>query len=378
MAFVVAATVVAIDALSADAPPGPDPAIGEAAKQNAALSKEQLAFNKQVHEEGKPRQAMIDELTGKVVNSQLASQDASTALAADYANYMKGTFRPVEGSLVSEAMKDPAAEAELAAAEAGAGVDQQFGVARQNKAREMASMGINPNSGRWNAATQGSLDTQAAVKADSMNKARVAGKGLSWAKRMDAAGLGRNLPSNQATSTGLALNAGNSAVANSAAGGINARADAGQLNQGYGGAVGANTSAGNLYLGQYDAQLKGYAAKQQADAALWGGIGQAAGMAYAKSSKKIKTNKQPIEDAEILKEVKTLPIEKWKYKKGEGDGGEHVGPYAEDVQSRFGDKAAPGGKMIDIISMVGINLAAIKALSKQVDKIERKISGVKK
>ena len=211
-----------------------------------------------------------------------------------------------------------------------------------------------------------------------MNKARVAGKGLSWAKRMDAAGLGRNLPSNQATSTGLALNAGNSAVANSAAGGINARADAGQLNQGYGGAVGANTSAGNLYLGQYDAQLKGYAAKQQADAALWGGIGQAAGMAYAKSSKKIKTNKQPIEDAEILKEVKTLPIEKWKYKKGEGDGGEHVGPYAEDVQSRFGDKAAPGGKMIDIISMVGINLAAIKALSKQVDKIERKISGVKK
>lgn len=374
---VVAGSFVADQLFGQDAPPGADPAIGESAKANAKVAADTLEFNKQVYAEGRPRQQMIDDLTGKVVNSQLKSQDQSNALAEDYANYMKGTFRPVEKSLVDEASKDTASEAELAASEAGAGVSQQFGAARQNKAREMAAMGINPNSGRWNSVTQESMDAEAAVKADAMNKARVAGRSLSWAKRMDAAGLGRNLPSNQATSAGLALTAGNSAVSNVAAGGINARADAGQMNSGFSGTVNANNSAGNLYLGQYDAQLKGYAAQQAADAAKWQGVGTAAGMMYAKSSKKLKTDKQPIEDAEILKEVKTLPVEKWKYKEGEGDGGEHVGPYAEDVQKKFGDRAAPGGKMVDIISMMGINLAATKALGKQVDKIERKIGRAK-
>lgn len=374
---VVAGSYIAGELFGPDAPPGADPAIGQSAQANAKVAADTLEFNKQVYAEGRPRQQMIDDLGKRVVESQIVSQDKSNALADDYAAYMKGTFRPVEKSLVDEASKDTGAEAEQAASEAGAGVSQQFGAARQNKAREMAAMGINPNSGRWNSATQGSMDTEAAVKADAMNKARVAGKGLSWAKRMDAAGLGRNLPSNQATSAGLALTAGNSAMANSAAGGINARADAGQMNQGFGGTVNANTAAGNLYLGQYDAQLKGYAAQQAADAAKWQGVGTAAGMMYAKSSKKLKTDKHPVEDAEILKEVKTLPVEKWKYKEGEGDGGEHVGPYAEDVAEKFGGKVAPGGKMIDVISMMGVTLAATKALAKQVDKIERKMNGRK-
>ena len=72
--------------------------------------------------------------------------------------------------------------------------------------------------------------------------------------------------------------------------------------------------------------------------------------------------------------MKNLPVEKWKYKEGEGDGGEHIGPYAEDVQKSMGDRVAPGGKVIDMISMMGVNLAATKALAKQVESLQSKMA----
>lgn len=379
-AAIIGAAVVS-SALAPDAPtiPGADPGVGQAANANAAVSKESLDFNKRVYEEGKPRQAAIDALGNRVVESQLKSQDQASALADDYANYMKGTFRPVEGAIVGEAMKNDVSQQEQAASEAGAGVDTQFEAGRANTARTMAAMGINPNSGRWGSINQGSVDQQAATKADAMNKARIATRGLNWSKRLDAASLGRNLPSSQATSAGLALTAGNSAVNNANAGAVNARADAGVVNQGFGTAVSANNSAGNLYLGNYDAQIKGYNAQQAYNASQSQGMGQLAGAAlsaYGKygSSKKIKTNKEDISDAEIVDEVKKLPVQKWDYKEGEGDGGTHIGPYAEDVKASFGDVAAPGGKAIDVISMMGINLAATKELAKQVESISSKMA----
>ncbi|OGT06100.1 MAG: hypothetical protein A2143_09230 [Gallionellales bacterium RBG_16_57_15] len=230
---------------------------------------------------------MIDDLGRRVSEGQIKAQDQAYALADDYEAYMKGTFRPVEKSLVDEAMKDQTSEAERLAGEAGAGVDQQFGVARANKAREMASMGINPNSGRWNAENQGSLDTQAAVKADSMNKTRTAGIQVGWAKRMDASSLGRNLSSNQAVSAGLGINAGTSAINSAAAGGINARANAGLMNQGFGGAQNAFSGASNAFSAVSGNQSKNAWAKHNADQenyqAVMNGIGTGYGMYKAGS-----------------------------------------------------------------------------------------------
>jgi hypothetical protein len=259
--------------------PAPDPAIGVAAQANAEVGREALAFNKQVYEDNKPRQALTDEYSIKAADASLASMDSSTALAKDYADYMKGTFRPVEGAIVGEAMKDTTGEQEQAATDAGAGVDTQFNAQRENTARGMASLGINPNSGKWATVNQQSGDQQAASKADAMNKARLATKQISWAKKMDAAGLGRNLPSSQATSAGLALTAGNSATANVGAGSAAANASAGLMNQGFNTSVGANTASGNLYLGQYDAQMRGYAANTAASGQASAGIGSAIGTA---------------------------------------------------------------------------------------------------
>ena len=337
--------------LAPDAPtiPGPDPGIGRAANANAEVARESLAFDKQKYAENQPRQKRIDDLGQQVVASQLKSQDQAGALAEDYANYMKGTFRPVEGAIVADAMKDDVSRQEQAASEAGAGVATQFETGRANTARTMASMGINPNSGRWASINQGSTDQQAAVQADAMNKARVVTRGIDWSKKLDAASLGRNLPSNQATSAGLALTAGNSAVNNAGAGAANARADAGVMNQGFNTAISGNNSSGNLYLGNYDARMKEYGAQKGVNDSNTQGIGQLVGAgisAYGKygSSKKIKTNKKDI--PEVLDKVANLPIQKWDYKEGEGDGGTHTGPYSEDVKKSFGDAAAPGGKTI--------------------------------
>ncbi|MCX7168734.1 MAG: hypothetical protein NTY41_00185, partial [Proteobacteria bacterium] len=61
------------------------------------------------------------------------------------------------------------------------------------------------------------------------------------------------------------------------------------------------------------------------------------------------------------------------YNNGVEDSGSHVGPYAEDVQKNFGNKAAPGGKKIDLVSMNGISLAVGKHNANRLDKIERKL-----
>ena len=61
----------------------------------------------------------------------------------------------------------------------------------------------------------------------------------------------------------------------------------------------------------------------------------------------------------VAEAVKATPVSSWRYKDGQGDGGAHVGPMAQNVRKTMGETAAPGGKQIDLISMNGISMAAI-------------------
>jgi hypothetical protein len=42
---------------------------------------------------------------------------------------------------------------------------------------------------------------------------------------------------------------------------------------------------------------------------------------------------------------------------------------AQDVKRNMGSKVAPGGKMIDLISMNGITMKAVQAVNKKVDRM---------
>lgn len=357
-------------------PPQPDPAIGQAAAANAEVGREALAFSKQVYEESKPRQAKYAELVDKVVTQQLQIGDQSAALSKDYADYMKGTFRPIEQALAEEAATAGGiTDQERRASEAGVDVSTSFEGAREAQKRDLQRIGVNPNSGAYLSADTSSRVLEAASRAQGMNNARDQAKNIGWAKKMDVANVGRNLPSSQATSAGIALNAGNAASANAAAPNTMANQNAAQHIAGFNTTVGANQAAGNLYLGQFGAQMSGYNAQQQADAEKWGGIGSAVGSgigAYAAlagiSSKKLKHKMEKVSEEVVLKGLKKLPVEKWDYKKGVADEKTHIGAYAEDFAETFG---VGDGKTINLIDAIGVNMLAIKGLSKQVDRIER-------
>lgn len=244
----------------------------DAARQNAALAKEQLDFTKQVYAEQKPMLQRAADTAYKVSEAQLASMAQNDAISKDYYDYQTGTFRPMEKAMVADAQNyDTAERRDAKANQAIADVGMQAEMARQAQMRGMQRRGVNPNSGAM-LDMQGAMGLQeAAMKANAGNKAREAVETQGWARKMDAASLGRNLASNQATSAGIALNAGNSAVGNAGTPLGQANSAAGMMQQGYSGAVSANNSAGNLFATAANASAQ--------DNGIWGALGGVAGAA---------------------------------------------------------------------------------------------------
>jgi hypothetical protein len=96
------------------------------------------------------------------------------------------------------------------------------------------------------------------------------------------------------------------------------------------------------------------------------------------SSKKLKHHKRPVSGKKVTEGLQRTPIGSWQYNKGVADGGEHMGPMAEDMHKQFGDKVAPGGKMLDAISLHGIALKVAQNNANRLDKIERKMGLTRK
>lgn len=297
--------------------PAPDPAIGQAQNKMADLAtKEYEDFMTNVWptmQEASAAQITNANQQIGIANEQVAldraAQEKQNAVAdqqleimrqqqriteAQYNRYMN-TFAPVEDSIVSDAMNyDTAGNRERLASEALGDVNAQFGIARENTKRNMASYGIDPTSGVYAGNINANDVTQAATAAAAATRARDAAIQLGWAKKMDAAGLGRGVFGNSATAAGLALAGGAgasnsfSAGVNSGAAGLNASSTAlnnGQIPisnasalgasyaQGYGSANNGWGGVGNLGLGSYGTQVNAWSAQRQADAqssAGWG------------------------------------------------------------------------------------------------------------
>lgn len=342
-----------------------------AALANAELSKESLAWYKEIYAEQAPARAAAAELATKVANQQLASSQQNDAISKDYYDYQKGTFRPLEEGIVADAKAyDTPERREAEAGTAVADVGMQAQLAREQNTRAQQRMGVNPNSGAATAMANTMSLGEAAAKAGAANTARKNVETIGAARKMDAASLGRNLASNSATSASVALNAGNSAVNNAGVPVSQAQSAAGMVGQGFQTAISGNSSAGQLY---------GQAAQTQANASggLFGDLATI-GMSAAKlwpSDKKTKKNIKPMSDEEALEAVENTPVSTWKYKKGEGDGGEHTGPMAQHVKKTMGEEAAPRGKALDPITMNGVTMAGMAALSRKVDKLSKKLEG---
>lgn len=256
----------------------------EAAQVMAGLGREQLAFAKDQYNRSAP-------VLEAIANQQMAAQNEQMGQARDYYNYMRDTYRPLERGLVADAQRfNTEAYREDMAAKAAADAGRAFGISQAQNQRAMASMGVNPASGKFANMNNATGLQQAAQRAAAMTGARTGAEQMGYARKLDAAGLGRGLSGASTAAYGGATNAGSQA-------GLNAQS-AGQNYMGNMG-TGANTM-----LGGYNAQISGlgtvlnnqtnaYVNTQDSFMGDLGGLmGGAASMytAFGGSDRKIKEN----------------------------------------------------------------------------------------
>lgn len=359
-------------------PKAPDTTgMNASALAQANLSKEQLAWAKDIYAQTAPDRAAATARANQISDAQLAAMNTQTGLANDYADYNKTTYRPLESSIVADAQNYNTPDRVAAnVGRAQADVQQGFANAEQQQARQLSRMGVNPNSGRSLALSNQNAIAEASSLAGASNKARLDTETIGRAMKMDAAGLGRNLATNQATTAGLAANAGNASLNSGLAPGqINAQGN--QIMQnGFSGASNSMNSAGNIY-----GNMASIEQKAGDNSGLWGALGTVAGGVagaaskpwwLTSSDKNTKKNIKPVTGKASLAAIKKMPVSNWNYKKGMGDGGNHTGPMAQDVRKGLGDGVAPGGKMIDMISMSGHQTNAIKELDRRLAKVEKR------
>lgn len=203
------------------------------------------------------RQAMIDAETKRFDAQKAGLSDISEQVMAQ-----RQAGRVAEGN---------------AAAEAKADVVANYGQQKEMAERQMASMGVNPTSGKFAGVTRAQDTNAALAAAGAQNNARKMVRQQGIALRADQANYGRGGSSVAAQQAGIGLNSGNSAVANNASANGNFYQNAGIMNQGFQGNIGANTSTGNMLNTLYGNQVDAWAAEQQANATSSAGIGSMVG-----------------------------------------------------------------------------------------------------
>lgn len=188
------------------------------AEQRSAIEAQERIANRQFQlqdealEYFKGRQENVDKVTEEVTRRQLGLAEETAAQGRDIFNYQKEVFRPVEQSLVTQAMRESTPEYyEKYAQEAMARQASANANAQGQTERALASMGVNPNSGAYAAATRGLQLQNAAGMGAVANTSRDRAEALGWARRAEAAGLGKGLVGAGNASYGLATGANTSA-----------------------------------------------------------------------------------------------------------------------------------------------------------------------
>lgn len=82
-----------------------------------------------------------------------------------------------------------------------------------------------------------------------------------------------------------------------------------------------------------------------------------------------KTNIESLDPSEVLRQVSELPLARWSYRSSPRT--PHLGPMAQDFKAAFG--VGDDDRVIHSVDGIGVALAAIQALSTQVDELGREL-----
>lgn len=340
---------------------GYDPA-NQAAADEKAAGQEQYAKGADVTAQAQP-------VTDASVQAQQdIAKTASEGATKSFEDYQK-LFAQVSADATN--FDSPEQMARVRQGAAG-NANAAFDAAENSRRVELTRMGVNPGSARFGAPDNSASLIRAAGVAGAMNEATAGREAGGIQLRGQAAGMASSAAGAGAQ---IGLDASRGSVATKVAG-LNAGLPWYQAGNSMTQGAAANMAsiygtATKAYGDSLDYAMK---TKQLTADEInkWGSSAMGGGM---QSSKTVKTDKRKVDDEAVLEKVKRVPVGRWRYKKGAGDEGEHIGAYAEDVQREFGDTVAPGGRVIDVISMHGIALAGIRALAKKVDRIEKTAGG---
>lgn len=353
--------------------PKPDPAIGDAARANSRIARRYYDLARDQYRDQKELTREFSPLFRDMIEQSIADAATSRERAnAQWDSYTEN-FAPLEAELAERARDfDTPERREQAAREASMSVGDEFAATRDERNMDLFSAGVQPGSGKALALDNASRIEEAKAKAGAGNDARnkVEMQGLSLID--NAARFGRNMPSTgiaAATLAGQQTGQGQGQI-----GGLQglvaapATTSAGLLN----GAVGANSAAGNLLLGDFNARNAAYGNQMGFLGDIIGAGAGAAGMIFG-SSETVKDMGGAVDGLEASEAVEASPAKEWAYKPGLGDGSTkpRMGPTAESLHA-----AAPevsDGRQVDGIAMLGLHHAAIGGQAKRLKRIEQQL-----
>jgi hypothetical protein len=190
--------------------------LGKAAKMQAELAKESLAWFKDQYAATAPDRAKAADTAEAISGEQLNTMRLQNGRAEDLYAFDKQYTRPIQERLSTEAMAYDTPERRAAAASAAAADVQMASSNQQDQLnRNLARQGVNPGSGAAMALqTQGALQT-AAASAGAQNVARQQVENIGYARMSDAANGGAQMVNQGNQSAQLALGASQAALGSS-------------------------------------------------------------------------------------------------------------------------------------------------------------------
>lgn len=242
-----------------------------------ATSDKQLGLQADLIDYYKQRQTQTDAQAAQVADRQMQIAQTASDQGTDIFNYQKQVFRPVEESMVSQAMAESTpAYYEQFARDAIAKQATANANAQGQTERNLTSLGVNPNSGAFVSAQRGLQLANAAGLGQVANTARTQAEALSWAHKADVAGIGKGLVGAGNGSYGVATSADNAATgARSAADSTAVNSLGNPVQYGQLG-ITAGGNATQAYNDIYRTQVQAATTPQQSSG-LAGALGAAAG-----------------------------------------------------------------------------------------------------
>lgn len=205
------------------------------------LNEQQFASQQILQKEFLEQIRITNEADGEVKKLQME-------LMSDQNDRRKNIFNPLENQLVDEAKQyDSEARISSEMGKADSAVIKAYDRAIQAAGKDQLRLGINPNSAKALALRENASIDLASRAAGASTQAAAATKGKGFAMRMDVAGLGRNLATNQTAAAQAALSASQNQNNATGAGIDIGNRNMTTMNQGFGTASSAFTNAGNLY-----------------------------------------------------------------------------------------------------------------------------------